>query len=246
MQSKFFIILLFSFNLLFGEGVHLIIAGDTASDLRWQVQKDVAFMKNRGQALANELDKTFRSMTFIEERLTRENILTYLDSKRFDSSDIVIFYFSGHGFRTRDKQSRWPNLYFSNSNSSMALDEVVEKLSYNQPQFALIIADCCNNYKEQGLPPVQYFHFDPSSHHTFHPRVADLFKNSRGLLVITGAEPGGYSWSNDEGGILTAAFFEALGFRSRSVVNWDLVQDNIKNQTKHIQKVQMSRILPRR
>lgn len=246
MSSKLFILfVLFCFQLN-AEGVHLIIAGDTQSDLRQQVQKDISFMQNRGRALANELGKTYRPAFFIEDQLTRNNLLSHLDSKSFDSTDIVIFYFTGHGFRTKDKQSKWPNLYFSKTNSSLELDEVVERLSKKNPQFALIIADCCNNYTDQVMPEVQYFSFEPSSHHTFHPKVAELFKNSRGLLVISGAEPGGFSWSNDEGGILTAAFFEALGFRSRSSVNWDLVQENVELQTKHIQKVQMARILPRR
>lgn len=248
MSTKLFIFLiLFSvhFVSISAEGIHLIIAGDTQSDLRQQVQKDVAFMKNRGQALANELGKTYRPAIFIEENLTRPGILSYLDSKNFDASDIVIFYFTGHGFRTKEKQSKWPNLYFTKSNTCMELDEIVERLSQKNPQFALIIADCCNNYTDQVMPGVQYFQFEPLSHHTFHPKVAELFKNSSGLLVISGAEPGGFSWSNNEGGILTAAFFEALGFRSRSTVNWDQVQDNVKLQTKHIQKVQMA-LLPRR
>lgn len=246
MLNKLFILcVLFCFQLN-AEGIHLIIAGDTQSDLRQQVQKDVAFMKDRGRALAHELGKTYRPSIFIEDHLTRNNLLSYLDSKNFDSSDIVIFYFTGHGFRTKDKQSRWPNLFFSKTNTSMALDEIVERLNRKNPQFALVIADCCNNYDDQAFPGVQYFQFSPSSHHTFHPKVAELFKSSNGILVISGAEPGGFSWANDEGGILTAAFFDALGFRSGATVNWDQVQANVLQQTKHIQKVQMARISPRR
>lgn len=242
----FFILLSIRFISISAEGVHLIIAGDTQSDLREQVQKDVAFMKNRGRALANELGKTYRPSIFIEDNLTKSRILSFIDTKNFDSSDIVIFYFSGHGFRTKDKRSKWPNLYFTKTNTSMALDEIVERLNQKYPQFALIIADCCNNYEDQALPSTQYFHFSPSSHHTFHPKAVELFKNSKGLLVISGAEPGGFSWANNEGGILTAAFFEALGFRSRSPVNWDQVEENVKLQTRHIQKVQMARMLPSR
>jgi hypothetical protein len=246
MSTKLLILCVLFWFQLSAEGVHLIIAGDTQSNLRQQVQKDVSFMQNRGRALANELGKTYRPSFFIEDHLTRSNLLSHLDSKSFDASDIVIFYFTGHGFRTKDKQSKWPNLYFTKNDTFMALDEIVERLARKNPQFALVIADCCNNYTYQPMPSVQYFSFESSSHHTFHPKVAELFKSSRGLLVISGAEPGGFSWSNDEGGILTAAFFEALGFRSRSAVNWDLVQESVKQQTKHIQKVQMARILPRR
>lgn len=246
MTTKFFVFILLYFCSVNAEGIHLIIAGDTQSDLREQVQKDVAFMKDRGRALANEMGKPLHSAVFIEDKLSRNGVLSYLDSRNFDSSDIVIFYFSGHGFRTKDKQSRWPNLYFTKTNTWVFLDEVVERLGRKGAQFSLIIADCCNNYEDQTFPGKQHFRFAPSSHHTFHPKVADLFRNSTGLLVISGAEPGGFSWANNEGGILTAAFFEALGFRSRSAVNWDLVEENVKQQTKHIQNVQMARILPRR
>lgn len=239
------LIILFSF-LLFSSGysqsLHFILVGDTTSNIAPQVTKDIGFMQGRGKALASELEIPYHLSVLTGEYATREAVLSFLDSQTFDPTDIVVFYFTGHGCRTDKKQTQWPYLMFSQNNGYLALDEIVHRLYAVNPQFSLVIADCCNNYLDRKPP-----HADPSTfnfwhpmHHSFHPRAIDLFKNSKGLLVISGAEPGGYSWASDQGGILTAAFFDALGFRSNSTVNWNEVLHFIHHYTWHIQKVQMA------
>lgn len=240
MLKIFLLILFISYG--YSESFHLMIIGDTTCNIAPQVSKDIAFMQARGQALAQELNIPYVPVVFTGPYANRESVLAYIDSKPFDSSDIVIFYFTGHGCRTTEKQTQWPYLLFSQGNGFLALDEVVHKLYALNPRFSLVIADCCNNYLDRKPPLADpsTFNFSRSSHHSFHPRAIDLFKKSMGLLVISGSAPGGYSWANDEGGILTAAFFDALGFRSNSTVNWDHVLHNIHYYTWHIQKVQMA------
>lgn len=238
--STLFIFLQISYG--YAQSLHMMIVGDTTSNLTFQTLKDVEFMKGRGRALADELQIPCTFSIFLGKHATSHNILSYIDSNPFDVSDIVIFYFTGHGFRTADKFSKWPNLLFSYDDQYIALDEIVNRLYRIDPQFSLVIADCCNNYidrKPHYVNP-QLFNYYRSEHHSFHPKAVDLFKYSRGLLVISGAEPGGYSWASDEGGILTAAFFDALGFRSNSTVNWDNVLKHVHKNTWHIQKVQMA------
>lgn len=248
---KIFLFTLFAF-LQFSYGyaasLHMMIVGDTTSNLTSQSLKDVEFMKGRGKALADALKIPCTFSIFMGKQATSKNVLAHIDSNPFDASDIVIFYFTGHGFRTEETFSKWPNLLFSYDNQYIPLDEVVNRLYRINTQFSLVIADCCNNYMDRKPYPVNptLFNFSRSGHHSFHPKVVDLFKRSRGLLVISGAEPGGYSWANDEGGILTAAFFDALGFRSgASTVNWDNVLKYVHTNTWHIQKVQMAHYMHR-
>ena len=242
---KIFILSLFSFfhfACAYAQSLQMMIVGDTTSNLTSQSLKDVEFMQKRGKALADELNIPCDFSIFIGKHATSQNILSYLDSNPFDTKDIVIFYFTGHGFRTSEKFTKWPNLLFSYDNQYLPLDDIVNRLYKLNPQFSLVIADCCNNYldrKPHFVNPA-LFNYSRSLTHSFHPNAADLFKYSRGLLVISGAEPGGYSWANDEGGILTAAFFDALGFRSNSTVNWDNVLKHVHRHTWHIQKVQMA------
>jgi hypothetical protein len=72
--------------------------------------------------------------------------------------DVVVFYYSGHGFRQPADKSRTPNMLLSNSYTestllanSLNLEWVAGQLSKKPARFNLVISDCCN--EELLLPP---------------------------------------------------------------------------------------------
>ncbi len=67
------------------------------------------------------------------------------------SDDIVVFYYSGHGYRRPEEVSRFPNMVLSNhytmaslSNFSLNVQEVYNTIVRKGARLNIIMSDCCN------------------------------------------------------------------------------------------------------
>lgn len=222
-----------------GANLHILLVGDTKSDLYQQSNADLNSMKKQSNDLAHTIDLPLSLQILQGDQVSRNEILNKIDSLKVEPDDLILFYFTGHGCRTETKKSQWPYLFFARYNQHMALDEVLDHLKAKKPRFALILADCCNNYDEGDMPETEYFHFTTQSHRKLSHSLKSLFRDANGFLVITGAEPGGYSWACDEGGILTNAFLDGLSqSQYHPSKNWHDIMSDIREKTRGIQRPQ--------
>ncbi|MGK5594320.1 MAG: caspase family protein [Parachlamydiaceae bacterium] len=222
---------------------HIILVGDTLSDLREQTVSDLNLMHEQSVQLAHVLGASPRLHVIQEHLVSREVILGAIERLSVQTDDYVLFYYSGHGCRTEEKESPWPYLHFTPSNQYVALDELIEHLRKKPAKFGLVVADCCNNNAslEDEFPDTSLFDFQTLDRRNISPYAQQLFARSKGWLVISGAEPGGYSWASDDGGILTCAFMDGLSYAQYSPSkNWPDLMDEIKYKTVGIQKPQFT------
>lgn len=78
--------------------------------------------------------------------------LKALAAQKPSSSDIIIFYFSGHGFRLPGDVSAYPNLSFRTPENRkdnvvgdyIPLEEVYNQLMALKPRVCMVFGDCCN------------------------------------------------------------------------------------------------------
>lgn len=67
-----------------------------------------------------------------------------------DPIDIVIFYYSGHGFRYTEDKSKYPRMSFrttwnpSRENNNLAAEDVFNKILKKKAKVTIVITDCCN------------------------------------------------------------------------------------------------------
>lgn len=133
------------------------------------------------------------------------------------TNDIVVFYYSGHGFNDKGKASMYPSLDLRpgdhlpfNANSTMSIEEIFGDIKNNmKPRLTLVIGDCCNT--EVGLSSIP-----GSSLPTTRPsgigwninNCADLFMNPRRqAILIAAASKGELSAGlGTSGGLFTSTF----------------------------------------
>lgn len=81
-----------------------------------------------------------------------EAALARIEAQRPSSKDIVVFYFSGHGFRLPNQKSDLALMSFrtdlnrkrSEVGDYIALEDVNNKIKALKPGVSIVIADCCN------------------------------------------------------------------------------------------------------
>lgn len=202
--------------------LHLMIVADTLDpNIGKSVIRDSENTQNFFQSVVNSSQgKIFLNKIVLEGgSITRHNLMTALTYPRIKADDIVVFLYSGHGFRTTAKSSRWPML--NTKEYSTDFDEVISVIKSSNPRQFILMADCCNSYIDRGIRTVA-----PKMLETFaYKDVERMFLIPKTKIAASGSEPGMYSYGDDDsGGYFTAAFIANLKTALSSPDgNWDKV-----------------------
>lgn len=113
-----------------------------------------------------------------------------IDNLRISGSDVVVFYYSGHGANL--KNDKWPTLDLLDQPywSSRILARLNRQCG--NAKLILFITDCCNGYQNNGYRPVSSY--NPTDDNN----VARLFTGFKGKkkVIVTAAKPGQFSYSH--------------------------------------------------
>ena len=154
-------------------------------------------------------------------QLNQSNVTNAVTSWNISSTDSVVFYYSGHGYRSANKTTKWPMLYIKgNSGQGIDLQWVIDTINSKNPRMAIIISDSCNN--------VANF----SSSRSINTRAMrsekkeawkKLFTDFSGRIYASASIPGQVAWGdNSTGGAFTLKFLSSLrGEVTESDANWD-------------------------
>lgn len=86
------------------------------------------------------------------------NVLKAMDMLRPKPNDIVIFYYSGHGFRVQNKTSPYPMFDLRGKKGqnylteSLSIDSIYSLIKKKGARMNLILGDCCNWNPDVPLP----------------------------------------------------------------------------------------------
>ena len=143
-----------------------------------------------------------------------EAALAVLASKKPSAKDIVVFYFSGHGFRLPNDKSIYPRMSFRTAKNkankevgeNILLEEVYNKITALKPGVTLILGDCCNAnifenpvlgsevIRPKGGGVLGDFNFESGKKLFFPPAPVSIIVGSvnQGYLSVGNPEIGGY------------------------------------------------------
>ncbi|MCU0376050.1 MAG: caspase family protein, partial [Chitinophagaceae bacterium] len=134
--------------------LHLIVAVNTLdSSIGESCKMDLMNIKTNFRQIARELGVNFVIREFWGKAFSKANVLNALEKLRPGQRDIVVFYFSGHGFRYSGEDNiNYPQMSFrishrqNRDDNGMNLMAVLNLLN-SKPTPArlnLVISDCCN------------------------------------------------------------------------------------------------------
>jgi hypothetical protein len=127
-----------------------------------------------------------------------------INTALIDSSDVVIFYYSGHGVSNSSTHSPWPELFLHGG--FLPLDSVLSLLEQKSPRFMLVVVDACNNISDSTTTTHRSTIKLPDN-----TRYAHLFRRFEGTVIVTGSKKGGLAWGNNfSGGYFSDVLFTAM------------------------------------
>lgn len=199
-------------DILFAKTLHAILVADTVHDISSVTRPDLRRWQKEVRSITKNTSMILREKIFHGADFNKEKIKNYLKNLKVEKSDSVIFYFSGHGYRTMQKKTQWPFLTFEYYKPGLDVHWIASTIRIKKPQFALIMADCCNNFMENGM-------FGKETKNILinlkqvPPQVsgyAHLFCNAKGCIVVSSCSQGQFSYGSHFGGLYTQCFFTSL------------------------------------
>lgn len=209
------------------------------------VAKDKARCIETFNGLASYLGIKIIVDTVSGKNYSKKSVEQAIQRMRPSSNDIVVFYYSGHGFRKNNdgKQFPWIDLRSKPKDNylltTMNMEDVFKIIQKKGARFNLVLSDCCNSDVEAPVPVgTKPFKTKGSGIQWNEDNCRTLFLNkSRMSILATAAQNGQKAACNMEFGSFFSFFFkgsmENYCSRLQTNVSWDKVFTDTKTQTNY-------------
>ena len=201
-----------------------LLACDTLSDLESSVKRDMANVK----VLLSEIEKytgiRVKTVELSNKKLTIDGVREWIEGVKQSQSQIALFYYSGHGYRTASTSSSWPLLFFSQKKESLNSERIWNELKETGPRLIIIILDCCNS---QSFRIPFGFLGVPKKNETVdkrHPGFKTLFLQTQGSVIGVGASPGESAYAFHNGSLFTTSLVKTLhASTGNKTISWNAI-----------------------
>ena len=222
--------------------MHLVVVADTDDpDIGRGDSVDAQGIKREFEIAANAIGIRFNHLIISGSSFSRNAVVNTLNGLDPGSNDIVVFAYTGHGFRYDDDDSDpYPRFYLGKNRQSpdgnnLQASEVFNALKRKGARLNITIVDACNSKVGTRKPRYESGVALKASDAGINGRaVATLFLNSRGNIIVASSSEGEKSRTNSEkGGYFIHSFLEAFKYQT-SLVNsstpsWRTIFSNSKN-----------------
>ncbi len=173
------------------------------------------------EKLTHFIKLPYKEIIISNENFSVEGVKNTIKNINPGSNDIVVFAYSGHGFRFKNNESSlFPQMaFFTNEGvtrqiireNTMNIEEVFNGVRAKGARLNIVFGDCCNNELEMERFEVSELdlHSWPTEWKTAHCSM--LFEKHKGSYLIAAASKGQLAACNKtEGGYFTFSFFQFI------------------------------------
>ncbi|GAB3942757.1 hypothetical protein GCM10028805_07840 [Spirosoma harenae] len=159
------------------------------------------------------------------------------------NDDVVLFYFAGHGFNSR--QNSYPSLIFGKATADIAtidasarnLRELYARIRAKKPRLTIAIADACNKERTDPPSPITSGRpIDVMPPTNLSPdRIKSLFRNWQGGFLMSSSQRNQFSHSDPKGGWMSVSFENAFldwcSANRKGTLTWKMLLDDVVKRT---------------
>jgi Caspase domain len=200
--------------------IHFILVAATEDPrIGFSVQKDVINISSQVKDVATFLNVPLNYVEISGKKFGKSSIETALTNLKPGTNDIVIFYYSGHGYSNELKtnidypqfdlrQSRFDDITVATLNAA----DIFNTIKAKKARLNLVITDCCNSNLGLLKPEGKNFALTTKSLMSWDKTFCyDLFMKSKGSIIATAAKKGQYAYGNtDVGGYFTSNLITSM------------------------------------
>lgn len=214
--------------------IHLVVVANTEiGDIGSSCEIDKRNLISEFEGVSEALGVKFKPYVIDGKDFTKKNVTTTLDRLTPGKNDVVMFVYTGHGFRWSDQTDKYPRMdlrYNSyqkvDNESSMGLSEVYDKIKTKGARLNIVFGDCCNADIGVNARTTTNFLGNRANPNFKPEKLQRLFIKCSGNLIATAASPGEVSWSNSaQGGFFIysflQAFHEEISFMTNDIADWE-------------------------
>lgn len=210
--------------------LRVLLVGDTNDrSIGKSVVTDLANVEKFVKHVAAATGLTLDLKTIKGGALKSRAIMDAVKKLKVESDDAVIFYYSGHGFRTKDVKTRWPLLHIPDAGiKGVDFQVVIDTLNQKNPRMLLAISDSCNSFIDTPSRSVNTRAMRPEQEAAW----KKLFVEFSGRIYASGSQVGQYSFGQDAtGGAFTSRFLAIVhGAVTDAGANWDNIMRQATKQ----------------
>jgi hypothetical protein len=209
--------------------LHAVLVGDTNDKALGKGMK--INIENMHDELSKAADLTGLELNVVMKygkSTKRDQVIKQIEELEVGPDDVVIAFFSMHGYRTHSKDTQWPSLFFGQDLTGVDLDYIVNSISQKNPRLLIALADSCNIYAS-GIntlhaPSALAASFSINNYEK--RNYKKLFLDSSGTIIASGSLPGTPAWGvNKLGSFMTIGLLESLQdvVKKKANASWENV-----------------------
>ncbi len=200
----------------------IAVANTKDASIGVSTKKDLDKITSNFDLISRKAGIQYIPKVFAGNNFFKIDIEKYIKSLRPGSNDIVIFYYSGHGFRFSDDLSPYPRISLRTTFiqdlaiNNLVLEDIYNSLLKKKAKVTMVLGDCCNENIGR-INPVGFSLLRPRSTNEGGIRFntdnfIKLFMPDKRLSILVGsAEKNQLSVGNPElGGFYTNFFLAEL------------------------------------
>jgi hypothetical protein len=221
-----------------------IVANTNDKSIGFSCRLDMLRVIETFTDLTEYLGIGFELDTLAGDALNRQSTDNSVQQLKSSDADILVFYYTGHGFRKKEDRRRYPYMDLRGKTdndmfiNSMNIEDIYNTLRTNtKARLKLVLSDCCNAGVDAtnatGTPPMAT---KSSGLDWNEENIKKLFFNSPRSILMTSADMGQLATGNSRFGGFFSYFFRVSLEGHFSIlkknVSWDQVLTEAKKQTK--------------
>lgn len=230
--------------------IHAIIVADTKNhspEFATGCTFDVDTMNNSLQLIADGIRYKL-SLTVVKgDDFNRAKLDQTLNAITAETNDIVLLYYTGHGFNREGREDKFPYLVIENGKEP-AIRDLHKLLVAKNARMTITIADACNNIlpfpTSRGATP-RLIPKGATTTEDYNKILQKLFAETAGDIMITSSTPPEQScmYSN-LGSFFTRSFNAALFYASKlnSEITWETLLEDTQTRLSQM----TARLAPKR
>ncbi len=196
-------------------------------------------MKSILEHIAQETGLKLKIKILEGAELRVKNVSDWLVNLKRKSNDIVLFYYSGHGYRVATTKGKWPNIYFPIKRQAIQGSWIIDAIAKIKPRLSLILMDCCNSVPVAGIVVPQIAKNSRIVKGPISPGFHKLFNEAKGMIIASSSSPGQNSFGIDKGGVFTIVLINTLmNHAQESHISWETILQKTKETCKQLQTPQ--------
>ncbi len=221
---------------------HVIMVGATEDKtLARACQLDILRFHEQFSKIAESIGYVYKPGVLVKENFSNDAIRKSILGLTCGAEDIVVFYYTGHGFNLTKYAGNFPIMAIDTTgDGNFPLMLIHEELMKKKARFCLTIGDCCNKVIDENVPQDRSMVKGTACN----PAIfRQLFLQQRGGVIaasskrgqVSGAAPGGsfYTWS------LLQSIDYACHYNER--VTWEQLLDDTQTRMWSIQAARQAK-----